>query len=188
MDANFSNSKDDRGRIFVNEYFQVTTQNPLKPAVRGAEVYQNIFCYGDACLSMMDEPKCIPAIKQTQPIVAQNIKAVAYGGKTVSMPLAINLYAGIYFGYKAGCLVLNDVTVKMKNQLAEKEKIESAYMLYFSNRSGGKCKWCMNRTQMCMLPCCGSYCCCCTGCHNKKAKRERREKLRELLNEHKAEK
>jgi hypothetical protein len=185
MDANFSHCKDERGRIFVNEYFQVTSQNPLKPKARGAELYQNVFCYGDASLSMMDEPKCIPAIKQMNPILVSNIKAAAYGGKLTSMPFAINLYAGIYCGYKGGVNVLNGLVINNKNTLKAKTDIEKTFLEYYGGLASGKSKMRNYNCQMKVLGCCGSYCCCCTGLNNRKARKARRQQLEEVIKSHK---
>ena len=58
---NFANWKDQRGRIFVNEFFQVTDQNPEiespEELKQDSVVYENIFCYGDAWVTRMKEVK-----------------------------------------------------------------------------------------------------------------------------------
>jgi NADH dehydrogenase FAD-containing subunit len=128
MDAKFSNCKDDKGRIFVNEYFQITSQNPLEHRLEHTKLYDNIFCYGDASLTLMNEPKNVPAIKETSYIVANNLKALAYGGELQTMPYAVDVLAGVYFSKYSGVTVFNDFAVPNCLTLLAKNYIEGTFM------------------------------------------------------------
>lgn len=80
MNPNYWNYTDEKGRILVNEYFQITSQDPNSHSSEaGIETVQkNIFCYGDASSTPAQEIKNIPSIRETSSIVAHNIYSIAY--------------------------------------------------------------------------------------------------------------
>ena len=112
LDANFKDCKDKRGRIFVNEYFQVTNVNPCEAPEEGKShderTLSNIFWFGDACLTRMDEVKVVPSISQTVPILANNLKeSIKDDPKFMAMDYAINTMTGVFFGFDQGVMIIN---------------------------------------------------------------------------------
>jgi hypothetical protein len=98
MKANFSQCLEPNGRIKVNEYFQITNltgdhfllNNPhyyqgkkekdllLNFKGRNSEtVFPNIFCFGDASSTLMNEEKSIVSIQVSAEIVAHNLRMVS---------------------------------------------------------------------------------------------------------------
>lgn len=66
MHAELSNCIDKMtGQVFVNKYGQVTDLHPLIEKNQPTEpnVYQNIFSFGDVCLTPMNEHKSINSMK-----------------------------------------------------------------------------------------------------------------------------
>jgi hypothetical protein len=128
MDANFRNCKDEKQRIFVNEYFQVTSQNPLESRSKESKLYTNIFCYGDAALTQMNEVKNVPSIRETSYTVVHNLKALAYGGEMQAMSYTTDLLAGVYFSKYSGVIVFNDFALPNCVVLWGKAYIEKTLM------------------------------------------------------------
>lgn len=108
---NFKEWKSEDGQIFVNEYFQVTNRHPweaMPPSLhlRREVTYENIFCYGDAWLTRMNEVKNISVIEQMCPIVANNILAkLNQTEDMLEMPYAVDKIQNIHFGSWYGVLV-----------------------------------------------------------------------------------
>ena len=133
---NFADWKDHRGRIFVNQYFQITNQNPeiesYDELKQDPLVYENIFCYGDAWVTMMKEVKNIPAIRETSYIVAHNLKALLNGKKLMKMPYAVNMLSAVYFSKYSGAIIFNDFALPNWCTLLSKKFIECIYLRFFS--------------------------------------------------------
>ena len=111
LDANFKDFKDKRGRVFVNEYFQITNVNPWEAPGSDApepKTLKNIFWYGDAALTRMDEVKVVPSISQTVSIVANNLKeSLNDSPKYTEMDYGVSVLASVYFGEDKGVSVAN---------------------------------------------------------------------------------
>jgi NADH dehydrogenase FAD-containing subunit len=78
------------GQILVNEFCQVTNKHPLTNIGQPAKqtVYNNIFSFGDVCLTPRNEPKCIISMYQYGSIVAGNIVKAASNLKNLEpMPI-----------------------------------------------------------------------------------------------------
>lgn len=144
MDKSYSNWKDRRGRIYVNEYFQITNQNPevnsSDEVLENPIVHRNILCYGDAWVTRMREPKNIPVIRTTSYIVAHNLKALAYGGELRSMPYMVDNLAGVYFANYSGVTIINDFAISNWLTLTAKNFIEGSFMRKYKNRWCGKAR------------------------------------------------
>jgi len=186
MDSNFKECTDDRGRIFVNEHFQVTSQDPNKSPDLNSVVHENIFWYGDAASTPMQEAKNIPAIRQTCSIVSYNLKAVNSGTKLKSMPVVLNMLAGVYFSKWKGVSIFNDFALPSCLTLKVKESIESKYMAKYKNKCCGKCKYGMYSCQFSSVMCCLSKCWCCCKWSKRNAYKRRRKAVRAIIEEHKA--
>ena len=138
---NFADWKDHRGRIFVNQYFQVTNQNPeieyCDELKQDPLVYENIFCYGDAWITMMKEVKNVPTIRETSYIVAHNLKALLNGKKLMKMPYAVNMLSAVYFSKYSGAIIFNDFALPSRWTLLSKKLIECIYLRYYKNKCWG---------------------------------------------------
>ena len=115
LDAHFKDCKDKRGRIFVNECYQVTNVNPCEYIEEGKapepRTLSNIFCYGDAAITRMDEIKVVPSISITVPIIANNlIESTKENPKFKQMDYGITQLSRIFFGMDQGILIANDRT------------------------------------------------------------------------------
>ena len=100
LKEHFENTLDEHGYIKVNQYFQLTTQEPDEILLddddyfgtdkrsfqndlvdklintrdsQFSKSYPNIFAFGDACRTLMKEEKSIPAIAFTADIICNNI-------------------------------------------------------------------------------------------------------------------
>ncbi|CAI2367572.1 unnamed protein product [Moneuplotes crassus] len=187
MTKNFENCVDQRGRIFVNQYFQVTSQDPTKSASADHQTYDNIFCYGDACFSPMQEIKNVPSIRETSYTVKKNLKAVSYGGKLSKMTYAIDNLSAVYYNKWRGSIVLNNLGLPNCLTLKSKKFIEETYMGKFRNKCCSKCRFKLYNCQVNFLSCFVNNCCCCCSCSKRKRFKQRRAIVRALIEHHRQE-
>ena len=142
LDAHFKDCKDKRGRIFVNEHYQVTNVNPCELPEEGKapepRTLSNIFCYGDAALTRMNEIKVVPSITFTVPILANNlIESGKENPKFMSMDYGITQLSRIFFGFDQGVLVANDKAKIVPDVLQTKIDVQDAYLSFFKNKPDG---------------------------------------------------
>jgi hypothetical protein len=91
----------EKGQIYVNDHLQVVNFNPIGSKLNNMnnsiqsfsyieaednklltpKIYNNMFCFGDACLTHLDEEKSIYPIRECAKIVAYNIKTMVTEGK-----------------------------------------------------------------------------------------------------------
>ncbi|CAI2368381.1 unnamed protein product [Moneuplotes crassus] len=187
MNFNFKDCVDQRRRIFVNQYFQVTNQDPTQQEIVHPKTYDNIFCYGDACLSCMQEVKNVPAIRETSYTVKKNLLAIAYGGKLTKMSYAVDQVAAVYYSKWRGSLVLNDLAIPNCATLLAKKSIEKTFMSKFKNKCCGKFRFCIYNYQVNFSSCYLNTCCCCCPCSKRRRYKERRAALRALIAQHNSE-
>ena len=141
MDKHFKDFKSERGNIFVNKYYQVTNVNPLTGSISGDEkVLDNIFCFGDACLTKLNEPKNIPAVVGGALITSNNlIKSVE--GKLEEfkeMPEHNFFISGVYFDDKLGGTAMGDQVTMNENQYKDKEGYEPPFFTFLKNNPDGQ--------------------------------------------------
>jgi len=185
MDANFKECTDNRGRIFVNKHFQVTSQDPNKSADLNSIVHENIFCYGDAASTPMQEAKNVPAIRETCSILSYNLKALTSGHKLKSMSHAVDVLAGVYYSKWKGLIIFNDYALSSCMTVTNKKFIESTYMRNYKNKCCSKCNFWFYNCQVNFLSCYLNKCCCCCPCSKRSAYKKRRKAVRALIEEHK---
>lgn len=144
MDASYKDYKDDRGRIFVNKYFQVTNVNPLTGSAIGEEqTLENIFCFGDTCLTKMDEPKNIPAIFECSFIVANNLIKSKEGKESEfqEMPKMPLFISGVYFDDTNGAITVGSNVKHNPNMYKDKGEFSPAYLTFMKNDKDGPKNW-----------------------------------------------
>ena len=188
LDKSFKDCKDARGRIFVNEYFQVTNVNPCEPSrdehIPHLKVLKSIFCFGDAAFTRMDEVKNIPAIKASAPVVAYNLKQLDKGNTGLKeMPYAVDMMSVVYYDKWKGTMTVNRCVFSACCAFKMKQDMEKPYFGFLKNKSCGKCKFSMFNCQNACMGCCFSMCCC--GCSSRAQRKVRREELRKIFNEDK---
>jgi hypothetical protein len=186
LDKNFKDCKDARGRIYVNEYFQVTNVNPCEPPkdehIPHYKVLKNIFCFGDAALTRMDEIKNIPAVKASAPVVAYNLRQLDQGNTRLKeMPYGVDMISLVYYDKWKGSMTVNRCAFSSCCALKMKQDMEKPYFGFLKNRSCGKCKFGMLDKQAACMGCCFNLCCC--GCSSRAQRKERRAELRKIFNE-----
>lgn len=73
LNKNFLNYRDDKGRVRVNDFFQICDEkfNPI----------HNIFAVGDCCITQANEEKNINNLRNGVKIAAHNLKELAHKGK-----------------------------------------------------------------------------------------------------------
>lgn len=187
----FKDCKDKRGRIYVNEYFQVTNQDPTVESsdqvMDDPKVYDNIFCYGDACVTKMQEVKNVPAIRSTSYTIAHNLKASAYGGDLRSMPYAVDNLAGVYFSRFDGVVVFNDCAIPNPLTLTAKDFIEGTFMNYYKNRRCSRARYNFYNSSVNTMSYIFNNVLCCLSCSNRRATQERRRIVRKVFEQHREE-
>jgi apoptosis-inducing factor 2 len=185
LDKHYKDFKDGKGRIFVNKYFQVCNMNPCElpkdEHIPKASVLPNIFCYGDACLTRMNEIKNIPVIREMSYIVAHNLTQLSKDRNTLKeMPYGTDFVSGVYFDKWAGAMVMNRCVMNNWCQFKNKQGFEEVYYNLMNNKCGGKCNFWMYNCQLNCMGCCFNVWCCCSG---RKQRKERREELKRLFKE-----
>ena len=181
----FSDWKDARGRIFVNDHLQVTNLNPLvKPDPQiNKKVYKNIFCHGDACVTKMNEAKNVPALMYTAEILAYNLKQTYKAmPRFKSVDVMCDNASSVYLSGNDGVLVLNGFTKIDQNILNMKKQVQEAFVKYIKDERNGRKGFIDYIKQKNCMFCCFNNCCCCCPCSSKKAKSKRRAELRAILN------
>ena len=141
----FSDCRDVLGRIYVNEFFQVTNVDPTQEVGDdrpvGEKVYPNIFCYGDASVTKMREVKNVLSIIQTCELVAKNIIALDDESNTslTKMPTALDFIAGIHHGMISGFVVLNDFSIWNPITKYNKNSLMKEYMGWLNQNTCSGC-------------------------------------------------
>jgi hypothetical protein len=98
MKDNFSRCIAQNGQIYVNNLMQVIDSDP-KTNPLAAPIKQNMFSFGDCCLTSRGEEKNIPSMRGFAPALAQNIKDLAAGKKpTTEIPNQLPISAWISLG------------------------------------------------------------------------------------------
>lgn len=125
LNKNFLNYRDERGRVRVNEFFQICDEkyHPIK----------HIFAVGDCCITRANEEKNISNLRNTAEIVAHNLKELAKKGvdgpvkfkKFVTDSKDVKMMALISLGRKSlliigGITFMGEYLTSMKKGLAPK--------------------------------------------------------------------
>jgi len=72
MNANYSKCIAPSGQIYVNDLFQISSIDPkIDPIAKG--VRENIFAFGDCCLTSLNEIKSATTIGFLTPYMAKNL-------------------------------------------------------------------------------------------------------------------
>jgi len=188
LNKNFQSFKNERGQIYVNKYYQVTNINPCEleknEHVPNEKILNNIFCYGDAALTRMNEAKNVPAIREGSYVVAHNIKQLEKESpKLKEMPYAVNMISAVYYDKWSGSLTTNKCSFFNCCIFNNKKAFEGFYFCLMKNKACGKCNWSNYNCQLNYMGCCLSLMCC--GCSNREQKKQRREELKQIFGEEK---
>jgi len=62
MRKNFASCLAPNGQIYVNDLFQISSHNPAENSTSEG-IKDNIFAFGDVCITSLNEEKTVPAIK-----------------------------------------------------------------------------------------------------------------------------
>lgn len=182
----FADWVDDQGRIFVNNHFQVTNIHPCNKEwnkdIRVEKIFENIFWYGSAWLTRMDEIKNVAATRQLAKIVATNIERKERKEILLEhMPFAVDTIAGVYFSNWSGAFMLNDYTTSSCCVRSQKEKLQNNYMSFlkqtYFGRLNNKAYRCKANSLSWMLN--NLFCWC--SCNKRRRSRARRQKIREIF-------
>jgi NADH dehydrogenase FAD-containing subunit len=73
LNKNFPAFRDEKGRVRVNEFFQICDEN-FSPI-------PHIFAVGDCCITQANEEKNIPNLQKAATVVTHNLKELAKKGK-----------------------------------------------------------------------------------------------------------
>lgn len=141
LDKSFSDFKNERGQIFINEYYQITNENPLTGAVKDSrKVYDNIFAFGDCSLSKLNEPKNIPACVSASIIVANNlVKSLEDKESEFKKVPEQNFFlSGVYFDDTAGAFVMGGDTNLNPNLYNDKKGYEHPYFTFLKDEPEGQ--------------------------------------------------
>lgn len=101
------------GQILVDSRCRVTNIHPIATtaAPEQPKVHQNIFSFGDVCLTPRNEPKSIVSLTQMVNAVGQNISEQASGGQGIhDIPAHIMTIGMIPLGSKRGIFNFNRMT------------------------------------------------------------------------------
>ena len=132
--THFTSFLDKNGRVKVNEFFQITENDPIdylihNPAYQTQEkkdikikipldgkTHAHIFCFGDACSTLMQEEKSIPSISATVDIVAHNLCQIAYEKypQLIQMPEALDKVNVIPYNSQNGPMIVNGFSINLR--------------------------------------------------------------------------
>ena len=100
------------GQILVDKRCRVTNVHPIASAAPPEpRIYQNIFSFGDVCLTPANEPKSIVSLTQMTNVVGQNISEQATGKPgTRDIPDKIMTIGMIPLGKNRGIFNFNRMT------------------------------------------------------------------------------
>lgn len=141
MDKNFKDFKNESGKIFVNKYYQISNVDPLSGSNSGNEkVYENIFAFGDCCLTSLNEPKNVPATIFAALIVSNNLLKSLENSKSEfkTVPEQNFFLSGVYFDDTAGTFVMGDKVNANPNLFADKAGYEIPYFTVLRNDKDGQ--------------------------------------------------
>lgn len=101
------------------------------------KIYENIFAFGDVCITPANEPKTIVSLYQYKKEVATNIvnqlKGVKNASKFRQIPEIFTEISNIPLGSKMGLLVINDRISFNAGNAKKKIDIETEYMKVLRN-------------------------------------------------------
>jgi hypothetical protein len=86
-------------------------------------VYENIFCYGDVCLTKHNEDKTVVALKFCTDVVAHNIQVLGTDKPKTGLKRIVNKMPNIYglcLGTDYGIMVMNDFVASGRQFGAQK--------------------------------------------------------------------
>ncbi len=78
MKKNFASCLSPNGQIYVNDLFQISSHNPMENSTSEG-IKDNIFAFGDVCLTSLNELKTIPSIKMLSNSIILNILQASRG-------------------------------------------------------------------------------------------------------------
>jgi NADH dehydrogenase FAD-containing subunit len=141
MDANYREFKHEKGRIYVNEYFQVTNKNPLQG--KGTKTLGNVFAFGDVVQTRADEPKNIPSIFQASFVVANNLIKSDEGATEEFQEGPDNYFflSAVYFDDTNGAITIGSNVNPNPNMFADKGGFEGPYFTLLRNDPDGPKNW-----------------------------------------------
>lgn len=151
--------------------------------IRRESVYPNIFWFGDACLTRMNETKNFNSIRQLAPIIAHNLRAVdQMSTQLKEVPYAIDDIQNVYFSNWSGAVIINQFTMTNCFAQSQRNTCQKEYMNLLKRR---RCsRWCYkwNKSKFKCLSCAAHnlFWCCWS---NKKKGKMRRAELKIIFNE-----
>lgn len=78
MKKNFAACLAPNGQIYVNDLFQISSHNPMENSISEG-IKDNIFAFGDVCITSLNEEKTVPAIKMLSDCITLNILQASRG-------------------------------------------------------------------------------------------------------------
>lgn len=131
----------------------------------------------------MDEIKVVPAISQTVPIVANNLReSLNESPNFMQMDYAVNTMSSVFFGFDKGVMVINSKAKVSPDVLKNKMAVQDAYFSFLTNKPDGLEKV-MNFAKG-MQKFIKLANCCCSPCSVRPANKKRRAELKRIF-EHK---
>ena len=175
MRANFHECLSSKGQIFVNDFLQVTNQNPLSSQREDSQVYNNIFSLGDVNLSRLNEEKAIIPLKFSVDILGNNILCMA-NDRFDRLQTLPRQFPGVYsltLGPNDGIMVLNSFSTRTGQASQMKlELMQNNTLAFGGNQAAINSQMTPIKQLKCMLGC-FKYTMCCCPC----AKIPRNEKI-----------
>eukprot|EP00347_Sterkiella_histriomuscorum_P010740 403375101 len=193
----------EKGRVYVNNYLQVTNRNPLikddtltqqqkSTSIRSLQelddsreesrfmlqqkTFQNIFCFGDAAQTSVNEEKTVFPLKICSEICAKNIRALSTDEpievQRANLKQIPERFDGIYqisLGSNDGIMLVNNFVITGKLPVKFKRDYEELHMQKYTGDQKAKTKLnvYMKSTQA-FLWACNTPCCQCCPCANQK--------------------
>lgn len=103
----------------------------------GSKVFNNIFAFGDVCVTPANEHKTIVSIHQYKKIVANNVvkqvKGIQDASEYQQIPQTFTEITNIPLGTKMGLLIINDQILMNAGAVKSKYDIEAEYMKVLRN-------------------------------------------------------
>ena len=115
------------GQILVNKLGQVTNAHPLieKNQPDDPTVFQNIFSFGDVCLTPMNEQKSINSMRQYVTQVSNNIFMRAIGWRDYQdLPAKMHMMQHIPIGRNTGIFIFNGMIKELTTVNRDCDEIE----------------------------------------------------------------
>jgi hypothetical protein len=87
---------------------QISSENPVSGSPLVPGLRENIFAFGDVCLTSLNEPKTVASIKLLSEFIVANLKSLALGrGLVKQLPSSITSLTMISLGPDQGILSIN---------------------------------------------------------------------------------